>query len=59
VVVDQGLEGEQVGPGGPQEVGIHLVHVLNHAKVVNPDTKLVIQYRDQNKHVNFKSNCVS
>ena len=38
------LQGEQVGPGGPQQVGKHptdLGHVLNQAKALNPDTKLV------------------
>ncbi len=45
LVVVEGLQGEQVGPGGPQVVGKNppdLGHVLNHAKVVlNPETKLV------------------
>jgi len=38
------LQGEQVRPGGPQQVGKHptdLGHVLNHVKALNPDTKLV------------------
>jgi hypothetical protein len=32
------LQGEQVGPGGPQQVGKHppdLEHVLNQAKVIH------------------------
>jgi hypothetical protein len=32
------LQGEQVGPGGPQQVGKHptdLGHILNHAKVAS------------------------
>ncbi len=37
------LQGEPLGPGGPQQVGKHatdLVHALNQAKVVfNPETK--------------------
>ncbi len=35
--VAKGPQGEQVGPGGPQQVGKHatnLAHVLNQAKVV-------------------------
>ena len=45
------LQGERVGPGGPHQVGKHptdLGHVLNHAKALNPDTKLVL-----NSYSNF------
>ena len=40
------LQGEEVGPGGPQQVGKHptdLGHVLNQAKVVliSPEMKFV------------------
>ncbi len=44
LVVFKGPQGEPLDQGGPQGVGKHppdLGHVLNHAKALNPDTKLV------------------
>jgi len=43
------LQGEQVGPGGLQQVSKHPTdHVLNHVKALNPVTKLVF-----NSYSNF------